>query len=343
MPSVAVRKQASWLTRDPILTKDGEVQTIEPDDLTPNDIDTLLYAHQFYLSPDFAAALTGRTTEAARRRFKSLKRQDPPYLEIAAIQRAKPKRFWNETKYVVTSDYALKLLKKRDINIPLKYPHSSSFDHDVLANRDIMSAIVAQKRNCTVFDLLLPDDLVEILPDDVDRKKAWFDFPLHTSIEGQNVIRPDYYPIGIERHFDPDNLLFFVLELETGSNHIPQSNYENSNLGFKVLAWLDVLKHDTYNKRLALPNLYIVFSLVHPGRSVLFRDMLKKLVPKEFQQYFLFRQHPIEEPIPKFPTKREEKQWQRKRERENYARLGYFLEEDFERVGSTFNFMTSRE
>lgn len=337
------RKQASWLTRDPILTKDGEEKIIEPEDLTPNDIETFLYAHQFYLSPDFAGALTGRTTEGARRRIKDLKRQDPPYIDIATAQRTRPNRFWNDTKCVVTTNRSLKILKDREINIPLKYPHSSSFDHDVLANRDIMSAIVAQKRNWAAFDLLLPDQLVEILPDDVDRRKAWFDFPLTFSKDGQDIIRPDYYPVGIERHFDPDNLLFFVLELETGSNHIPRSNYENSNLGFKVLAWLDVLKHDTYNKRLALPNLYIVFSLVQPGRSVLMRDMLNTLVPKDYQRFFLFRQHPLDGPLPKFPTKREEKIWQRKRERENYARLGYFLEKDFERVSGTFNFVTSKE
>lgn len=344
MQTALERKRASWLTRDPIVSKDGEITSIEPRDLLQADIDTLLLAHEFYLSPDFAGPLTGRTEENARRRFRQLKRGERNYLDIASAQKAKPNRFWNDEKYCVLSGFGYDTLKEKDIPLPLRYPRSSSFDHDVLSHQDILSARIAAKRHWAVIDLIQPDEILETLPPKTARNKAWYHLPLSSPMQGQNTIWPDYFPLGVERKFDPDVPIFFALELETGTNHIPRTNYEHSNLGFKVLAWLDVLKNDTYYKHLGLPTLYIAFSVLDANRFGGMHDMISELVPPKYQKFYLWKQHPsFAEPMPKFPTYREQKAWQRQKEKEKCARLGYFLEGDFQRVGGTFNFLTSKE
>jgi hypothetical protein len=338
-----LRKQASWLSRDPII-KDGEVQSIEPDELLPTDLILLQHAYEFYLDPIFGAALIGQKPETVRRRFRQLKREPYPYLDIAPAIKAKPKRFWNEFKHVVLGSCGEKTLKEKGIILPPRYPHSSSFDHDVLAHQDILSALIARERHWAVIDLILPSTLMETLPPETPRNKAWFDFPISFEIDGKAIVRPDYFPLGVIRNFDPDVPLFFVMELETGTNHIPKSNYKTSNVGQKVLAWLDVLQRDTYNTRLGLNSLYIVFSLVDAKRVEDMPDLITTLVPKEFQQYFLWKHHPtFAEEKPFFTTYREEKAWHRQKEKEKYARLGYFLEDDFQRVSGMFNFITSEE
>lgn len=321
-------KHGNPFSRDPARSKHtGEVHRITPKRLNANQLRTLALCYEYRASIPFIAADTGCSLKMASDRTRMMKRPPNDYIAIFDVTRETygPEHIAVQQYFTATDrgkavlinrgycDICMKAHEGTEMHnplLPLVYPRSNSFKHDVFSHNGMMSLEMGIKSNPTI-SLIKGAELHSQLPAKAKELEHWWKFPLIGRGQGERV-EPDYFPTGIDR--DPNQEpLFLVFEFERGTHDARRRLY-------KVKDWLDVLKHQTYKKHLGLPNLYPTFVTEQITDKDIYRNLIREHVPREFQKYFLAKAQPL-----------------------GATNTGWMLETDFETAYGTFNLISTKQ
>ena len=326
--------RASKFSRDPVMYRD-EVVSIAPENLTKTDFSIIRISYEHYATPVHLAALIGCSVEWMRRRTRTLKRPPNNYLDHAPHQKAEKKKYvWAYQRFSWTPR-GRDELHNVDGFLPRKFPRSSSPAHDVMADDGILSLKIGERAHPDIKVIDAHYIVSPLRPFPVaEGKDGWHRFPLVKEKTGSkwNTADPDYFPRGYVRPFDVEGEHpFIVFEFERGTNSLPRSEYRSSKIGNKLIAWVDVLTHETYWTHMGLPSLYIAL-ICYPARVPSLLDQIRLEVPEKFWPFFVVK------------AMKEEK-WD-----DDHLPTGWMLETDFTRVKSyrddvlqtaPFNLLTS--
>jgi hypothetical protein len=323
-------KHGNPFSRDPVYSANtGRLHRIEVRNLIDSQLQTLAICYEYLASNPYIAALTGCGLEMARNRTRVLKRPPNDYIAIKDIRREEYVTgnigFF---QYFTTTERGEQTLINRQYcdvcrgihqqeetghipSLPLRFPRSTSLAHDVFSHNGVMSLEIGLKNHPGV-SLVRGAEVYDHLPEETKKLKYWWNFPL-VARQPKSHVEPDYFPLGIDRSPDEEPL-FLAFEFERDTHSKTREIY-------KILDWLDVLKHRTYRKHMGLPNLYPTFIT----RDITTKEKLKRLigehVPSRFQPFFLLKAEPVEQP--EMPN-------------------GWMLEDSFETTHGTFSILTSK-
>lgn len=321
--------RASRFSRAPVHNRRGEVKDVL--DINDNDLDSFLLCYEHFAPIPYLAAYTGRNQVVQRDRVRQLKRQTPPYLEVWPRQLKVKGRFQVGYQHLSVLKPAIDLLLERD-DLPLLFPGSSSYDHDVKLHEIMLSWKLGFKQN-PLYRIANQNQVYEQLPKDRDKKIKWYDFPLTGGYTKWKNLRPDYFPTGVVRPFDsPGEHPFMVPEFETGNNNRNLTSGDTSTLEHKLKGYLEILwqedekgnyRHPVYYTHMGIPHLYPTFFFLEEKDLLATLELIGMHIPAWYQQFFLCK---LFQPLG--PS--------HKPDVSDYA-----LTEDFVRVGTPFNFLTT--
>jgi hypothetical protein len=199
MPSAAIKKRASRLSRDPVLDRDREPKFISPGKLTADDLQWLLATYEHLTSATFLAALTDRKVEPTRRRLKLLKRCLPrPYIDIWEEQRIHPKAYQNAPQFFEITEAGVAALEEHGFVLPPRFPASHP-RHHIMSDQGVLSFKIGLKHHPEI-EYIGPAAIHKSkhTPPKTRDSKTWYRFPYAARGKSQTAC-PDYFPIGFRR------------------------------------------------------------------------------------------------------------------------------------------------
>lgn len=282
---------------EPITDADGVIKVIDEDDLEANDDKRFrVLAPYDYLTADYISALAGlKSPDATTNRFYKLKRAPGRWINIAAPQLEKPKRYLNDFLAYSLSDRSRARVVKHHWDTPY-YGFSGPFVHRLQSQWERASfeiAVNVEKVDAEIipFHVIMSHPNT---PEAVRKERGYRQHHMEVKIqyEGESLDRrviPDSFPFAI-RNAKGHALIF----RETDCDSKPIKTKLGHDVDTQLLQYLAVFRDRVHWHRYGFRDAYLVFTTTNREHLRNVIAHLVKITEKErhLRRHFLFAYHP---------------------------------------------------